>query len=472
MNITVERVDGLRAADYNPRVSLSEGMKEYQKLKKSIETFGLVEPLILNDRTGVLVGGHQRLTVLKDLGIENVEVVHVDLDEAHEKALNVALNKISGKWDADKLEDLLRDLDLNFDIDVELTGFDTDELNTMFTGAMNELSSDDDTSEEDETVDGKKKHRPSEYLTPGYEYKSLKDIYGVPPFTVLNLSILNTRDTDWKNNNKFWKDKMINLGASRQGSEKMTYMDVSILDPTLCEIINRWFTPNIRGNKIFDTFAGGECMSFVSCGLGNKYTGIDIRQEQVDLNKSRATQYGLNECTYICDDGRNVDKYIQDKSMDLYFSCPPYYNLEVYSDLENDASNQDTYEDFYKILDEAFIKSIRCLKDNRFAVIVAGDIRDSKGCYYDFITDIKNTFKKNGCALYNEMILVNPIGQKAYTTGQAMINRKVHKVHQNVLVFYKGDTSKIKDEFYNLKDIDEDVYKKYNIEEEASYNED
>lgn len=156
MNITVERVDGLHAADYNPRVSLSEGMKEYQKLKKSIETFGLVEPLILNDRTGVLVGGHQRLTVLKDLGIENVEVVHVDLDEAHEKALNVALNKISGKWDADKLEDLLRDLDLNFDIDVELTGFDTDELNTMFTGAMNELSSDDDTSEEDETVDDKK----------------------------------------------------------------------------------------------------------------------------------------------------------------------------------------------------------------------------------------------------------------------------------------------------------------------------
>ena len=152
MNITVERVDGLRAADYNPRISLSEGMKEYQKLKKSIETFGLVEPLIVNDRTGVLVGGHQRLTVLKDLGIENVEVVHVDLDEAHEKALNVALNKISGKWDADKLEDLLRDLDLNFDIDVELTGFDTDELNTMFTGAMNELSSDDDTSEEDETV--------------------------------------------------------------------------------------------------------------------------------------------------------------------------------------------------------------------------------------------------------------------------------------------------------------------------------
>ena len=152
MNITVERVDGLRAADYNPRVSLSEDMKEYQKLKKSIETFGLVEPLIVNDRTGVLVGGHQRLTVLKDLGIENVEVVHVDLDEAHEKALNVALNKIEGKWDADKLEDLLRDLDLNFDIDVELTGFDTDELNTLFTGAMNELSNDETTSEDDETV--------------------------------------------------------------------------------------------------------------------------------------------------------------------------------------------------------------------------------------------------------------------------------------------------------------------------------
>lgn len=81
------------------------------------------------------------------------------------------------------------------------------------------------------------------------------------------------------------------------------------------------------------------------------------------------------------------------------FSCPPYYDLEVYSDMENDASNQETYEDFYQILDDAFIKAIKCLKNDRFAVIVCGDIRDKNGAYYNFPSDIINTFKNNGMVL-------------------------------------------------------------------------
>ena len=468
MNITVEKIDSLIGADYNPRVSLKEGMKEYDKLKRSIETFGLVEPLIVNDRTGLLVGGRQRLTVLKDLGIEDVEVVHVDLDESHEKALNIALNKIDGKWDAEKLEDILHDLDINFDIDVTLTGFDTSELDTLFSG---ELTSTETSAESvDKTlskISGTWNPR-KDTITDDGDHLTLKEIYGVEPFSVLNLSILNTRDTDWNKNNKFWKDKMGNIGETRYNSFRGNngLMSVSILDPTLCEIINRWFLPTIHGNKIFDTFAGDESMSFVSCSLGNEYTGIEIRQEQVDHNRNNILQYNLDGCNYICDDGRNVDKYIQEESMDLYFSCPPYYNLEVYSDLENDASNQDTYEDFYKILDEAFKKSIKCLKNNRFAVIVAGDIRDKRGCYYDFIGDIKRTFMSNGCALYNDIILVNKIGKQIYTTRKSMDNRKVRKVHQNVLVFYKGDTSKIKDEFYKLRDIDEETFKNYNMDED------
>lgn len=124
----IDKVDikTLKASDYNPRVALKPGMKEYEKLKNSIETFGYVEPIIVNDRTGRVVGGHQRLSVLRDLGYTEVEVVHVDLDEAHEKALNVALNKIDGAWDAEKLEDLLRDINLNTDL-IEFTGFDSEE---------------------------------------------------------------------------------------------------------------------------------------------------------------------------------------------------------------------------------------------------------------------------------------------------------------------------------------------------------
>lgn len=137
MNINIVNIDTLVPAEYNPRVELKPGMPEYEKLKNSIQEFGYVEPVIVNDRTGKIVGGHQRINVLRDLGYKEIEVVHVDLDEAHEKALNVALNKISGTWDAEKLEDLLRDINLETDLDIKFTGFDKDELNTLFSGSDN-----------------------------------------------------------------------------------------------------------------------------------------------------------------------------------------------------------------------------------------------------------------------------------------------------------------------------------------------
>ena len=96
MEIERRKVDELKAAEYNPRKDLRPGDAEYEKLKRSIQEFGYVEPVIWNKRTGTVVGGHQRLKVMKDLGYEEVDCVVVDLDEKKEKALNIALNKISG----------------------------------------------------------------------------------------------------------------------------------------------------------------------------------------------------------------------------------------------------------------------------------------------------------------------------------------------------------------------------------------
>lgn len=111
MKIERRKVDELKAAGYNPRKDLRPGDAEYEKLKRSIQEFGYVEPVIWNKRTGTVVGGHQRLKVMKDLGYEEVDCVVVDLDEKKEKALNIALNKISGEWDNDLLANLLKDLD-------------------------------------------------------------------------------------------------------------------------------------------------------------------------------------------------------------------------------------------------------------------------------------------------------------------------------------------------------------------------
>lgn len=152
MRIEKRKIDELIPAIYNPRKDLTIDDAEYKKIKRSIETFGYVDPIIVNERTGVIVGGHQRLKVLKDLGYEEIEVSVVDLDEQQEKALNVALNKISGEWDFELLKDLLEELD-DGSFDLELTGFDMDEIEDLMTQYFDEDDTDVEVTEDDFDLD-------------------------------------------------------------------------------------------------------------------------------------------------------------------------------------------------------------------------------------------------------------------------------------------------------------------------------
>ena len=136
-------IGDLKPADYNPRKDLQPGDPDYEKLKRSLTEFGYVEPVIYNQVTGRVVGGHQRLKILEDLGHTEVDCVVVELDETREKALNVALNKISGDWDEDKLALLIADLDAS-DFDVELTGFDDAEIQAMIGSLDDDNVADDD----------------------------------------------------------------------------------------------------------------------------------------------------------------------------------------------------------------------------------------------------------------------------------------------------------------------------------------
>lgn len=129
MNIEKRKVSELFPAEYNPRKKLQPGDAEYEKVKRSIQEFGYIDPIIIN-KDGTIIGGHQRYTVLCDLGHEEIEVTVVDLDKAQERALNLALNKISGEWDDSKLHDLIQELS-EMDIAMELTGFDDDEIELM-----------------------------------------------------------------------------------------------------------------------------------------------------------------------------------------------------------------------------------------------------------------------------------------------------------------------------------------------------
>lgn len=125
-------IDDIKPSYYNPRLDLQPEDEEYQKIKRSIKEFGLVEPIIVNGKTKNIIGGHQRYKVLKELGYEKIPVSVVSLDDEHEKMLNVALNKIEGDWDNTKLKDLLEELDTGL-VDVELTGFDMEEIENLMT---------------------------------------------------------------------------------------------------------------------------------------------------------------------------------------------------------------------------------------------------------------------------------------------------------------------------------------------------
>ena len=143
MQIEKMNISKLKPAEYNPRKDLKPGDAEYEKLKRSIEQFGYVEPVIWNKATGRVVGGHQRLKVLVDSGLTEVDCVVIELSEEKEKALNVALNKISGEWNTDKLAMLILDLQ-GSDFDVSLTGFEEDELADLFSKTAEKEVTDDD----------------------------------------------------------------------------------------------------------------------------------------------------------------------------------------------------------------------------------------------------------------------------------------------------------------------------------------
>jgi len=134
MELVKVKIKDLKRADYNPRKTLGPEDIEYKKILKSIETFGYVEPIIVNKKDNTIISGHQRVTVLEDMGRKQIDCIYVDLNKSKEKALNIALNKITGQWDEDKLKTLLSELNNEFD-DLMMAGFDQDEFDSM----MNEI---------------------------------------------------------------------------------------------------------------------------------------------------------------------------------------------------------------------------------------------------------------------------------------------------------------------------------------------
>lgn len=213
----------------------------------------------------------------------------------------------------------------------------------------------------------------------------------------------------------------------------------SIFDPVLCELVYTWFTP--VGAKILDPFAGGSVRGIVANYLGRHYTGVDLRAEQIAANEAQAVLITpANKPRWIC--GNSLDS-IPNEQFDCVFSCPPYYDLEVYSDQEGDLSACGTYAEFLQAYRAIIRTAIDRLNQDRFACFCVGDIRDKKGIYRNFVSDTISAFQDAGAKLYNEAILITAVGSLPIRVGRQFdTGRKLGKTHQNVLFFIKGDPKK------------------------------
>lgn len=449
---TTKPLSDLRPAIYNPR-KISAAAKA--GLTASLRRWGLVQPIVWNKRSGSVVGGHQRLDALELLGQEEAEVCVVDLDDVEEKARNVALNnpQISGEFTA-AIVPLI----------AEIQAAIPDVSSILRLGEMMASLN----------LPGSK---------PKHEGPTIADRFIVPPFTVLD-----ARQGYWQDRKRLWLGVGIRSEVGRGGdllkfSETANQPDpvkraankrkadartfgqdimrgehevgspsedykkdglpgVSIFDPVLCELAYRWFCP--LGGAILDPFAGGSVRGVVAGKLGRRYTGIELRAEQVAANRKQAADLlreGDGTASWVEGDSRYAAS-LAPGEYDFVFSCPPYADLERYSDDSRDLSTLG-YDEFVMAYREIIAEAMAMLQPNRFACFVVGDVRAPDGTYRNFPADTIAAFLRSGAQLYNEAILVTSVGSLPIRIGkQFTASRKLGKTHQNVLVFVKGDPKK------------------------------
>jgi ParB-like chromosome segregation protein Spo0J/DNA modification methylase len=408
------------------RNSRTHSDEQVAQIAASIKEWGWTTPVLV-DEDGGIIAGHGRTLAAQRLKMTEVPVmIAKGWSDIKKRAYIIADNKLAlnAGWDNEMLMLEVADLkDAGYDLG--LTGFSLDEI-----AALN----------------------PDEEFTEPKEPRgNLSARFLIPPF-----SVLNAREGWWQDRKRAWlalgikSEEGRDIAPTNVTKNAPAYMQGrgnneggSIFDPVLCELSYVWFSP--VGGVVLDPFAGGSVRGVVASKLGRQYIGHELRQEQVDANRAQGSEICVDELmppAWICGDSRTIDTTCKDVQADMVFSCPPYADLEVYSNDPKDLSTL-AYEEFRKSYFEIIKKSCDLLKPDRFACFVVGEVRDKKGNYYDFVGDTIDAFKAAGLHYYNEAILVTSVGTLPIRAGKAFsASRKLGKTHQNILVFVKGDGKK------------------------------
>ena len=265
--------------------------------------------------------------------------------------------------------------------------------------------------------------------------------FTLPPFTILD-----ARSGDWQVRKRAWASLGINSEVGR--TENLLRMsdtcslgekDTSIFDPVVCELAYRWFCP--AGGQVVDPFAGGSVRGIVAGALGRHYWGCDLRPEQIAANEAQADEIAPR-VRPVWVYGDSMETLADAPAADFVFSCPPYGDLEKYSDDPRDLSAMDWHA-FVAAYKRIILRAVGRMKPDTFACFVVGDFRDGRGFYRNFVSETIDGFEQAGARLYNEAILATMIGSASMrVTKQFESGRKLAKTHQNVLVFCKGDWKK------------------------------
>ena len=502
MQITQMKITEIQSNPNNPRTIRDE---KFHKLVQSIKDFPEmlnIRPIVI-DEAGVVLGGNMRLKAAKEAGLKEVPVIIAgDLTESQKKEFMIKDNASFGDWDWDILEN-----DEWNAFDVGDWGVDT------FKVPMIDFSQQEIETETEQTNTNIQNNKPEQvertslvdsFIVPPFTILDTNRAYwtqrktawkslgikseigregnllgfsqtlliasatGMPPTgeketidDIVRRYILFTRNANQSRNQglgasipNYYHSK--NSGMTDEEivkefleSDKIQAAGTSVFDPVLCEISYKWFCKD--NGHIFDPFAGGSVRGIVAGKLGYKYTGIELRQEQVEANREQADEIvPENKPTYFVGSSEKSLEIAPGK-YDLIFTCPPYYDLEVYSEDPEDLSTME-YKEFEAAYESIISQSVSMLNDDSFSVFVVGDVRDKDGYYLDFIGKTIAAHEKAGCRYYNQAIMVNSFGTAALRAGRQFNGgRKLTKVHQNVLVFFKGNPKNIKGKFQSIE---------------------
>lgn len=435
-------------------------------ISRSLQAHGQYRPIVVQAGTELIIAGNHTYKAAKALGWKEIMATLVECDDDEALRILLADNKSSdlAAYDDSQLAELLREIAAT-SAGLAGTLYDGDDLDQI----INDINAEATAGMADSLSTG-----------------NIIARFGIAPF-----SLLDCRRGWWRERRKRWLDLGILSEVGRDGNllqisemiaekqgfavmgaegrdknlllpnsaiyrnknpETPQYTGTSVFDPVLCEIAYRWFAP--AGGRILDPFAGGSVRGIVASQLGMHYRGIELRPEQVTANREQLSSIGAGSGSAEWTQGDSAEvlqtRNAEDgaEEFDLLFSCPPYHSLEVYSDLPGDLSNIKDYADFLEIYEQIIIAATGRLKQNRFAVWVISEIRDGDGNYRNFVGDTIAAFEEAGLSYYNEAIYIQQAGSWPLRIGRVFGgSRKIARLHQNVLVFAKGDPFAAASEF-------------------------